>query len=46
MINYSKDADNIVTLTLDNPDKSANIVNLKFGTAFKATIERLQQEKD
>jgi len=46
MINYSKDADNIVTLTLDNPDKSANVVNLKFGAAFKATIERLQQEKD
>ncbi len=46
MINYSKDADNIVTLTLDNPDKSANVVNLKFGAAFKATMERLQQEKD
>jgi 3-hydroxyacyl-CoA dehydrogenase/enoyl-CoA hydratase/3-hydroxybutyryl-CoA epimerase len=46
MINYSKDADNIVTLTLDNPDKSANVVNLKFGKAFKETIERLQKEKD
>ena len=46
MINYSKDAENIVTITLDNPDKSANVVNLKFGAAFKATIERLQQEKD
>ena len=46
MINYSKDADNIVTLALDNTDKSANVVNLKFGAAFKVTIERLQQEKD
>jgi 3-hydroxyacyl-CoA dehydrogenase/enoyl-CoA hydratase/3-hydroxybutyryl-CoA epimerase len=46
MINYNKDAENIVTLTLDNPDKSANVVNLKFGEAFKATIARLQEEKD
>ncbi len=46
MINYSKDEKGIVTLTLDNPDKSANVVNLKFGEAFKNTIARLQQEKD
>ena len=46
MINYTKDSDNIVTLTLDNPDKSANVVNLKFGLAFKATIEKLQADKD
>jgi 3-hydroxyacyl-CoA dehydrogenase/enoyl-CoA hydratase/3-hydroxybutyryl-CoA epimerase len=46
MINYTKDSDNIVTITLDNPDKSANVVNLKFGEAFRSTIERLQAEKD
>lgn len=45
-INYSKDADNIVTLTLDTPGKSANILNLAFGEAFRATLKRLQEEKD
>ena len=45
-ITYSKDADNIVTITLDNPTKSANVVNLAFGKAFKETIERLIAEKD
>ncbi|HWB64767.1 MAG TPA: enoyl-CoA hydratase-related protein, partial [Chitinophagales bacterium] len=46
MINYNKDEQNIVTLTLDNPNKSANIINLAFGEALKATLERLQAEKD
>lgn len=45
-IQYSKDADNIVTLTLDTPNKSANILNLAFGEAFRATLKRLQEEKD
>jgi 3-hydroxyacyl-CoA dehydrogenase/enoyl-CoA hydratase/3-hydroxybutyryl-CoA epimerase len=45
-INYSKDNDNIVTLTLDTPGKSANILNLAFGEAFRATLKRLQDEKD
>lgn len=45
-INYSKDADNIVTLTLDNPNRSANILNLAFGEAFRATLKKLQEEKD
>lgn len=46
MIDYSKDSEGIVTLTLNNPNKSANVINLAFGEALKATIERLQTEKD
>ncbi|MBP6732085.1 MAG: enoyl-CoA hydratase/isomerase family protein [Chitinophagales bacterium] len=45
-IKYDKDSDNIVTITFDNPTRSANIVNLAFGAAFKETIARLQAEKD
>ena len=46
MINYSKDELGIVTITLDNPDKSANVINLKFGEAFRAILEKLQAEKE
>jgi 3-hydroxyacyl-CoA dehydrogenase / enoyl-CoA hydratase / 3-hydroxybutyryl-CoA epimerase len=45
-INYNKDEQGIVTLTLDLPGRSANILNKAFGESFKATIARLQQEKD
>ena len=45
-INYNKDEQGIVTLTMDRPDKSANVVNKAFGEAFKATIAKLQQDKD
>lgn len=45
-INYNKDEQGIVTLTIDVPGKSTNVLNPAFGAAFKATIERLQQEKD
>src|ERR1017187_2074479 len=45
-INYNKDEQGIVTLTLDTQGKSANVINLGFGKSFKATIEKLQQEKD
>lgn len=46
MIQYNKDEQGIVTITFDNPTRSANIVNLAFGAAFKETIARLQAEKD
>ena len=45
-INYQKDENNIVTLTMDLPGKSANVINMAFGEAFKTTVARLQQEKD
>ncbi|MFN8277644.1 MAG: 3-hydroxyacyl-CoA dehydrogenase NAD-binding domain-containing protein [Chitinophagales bacterium] len=46
MIRYEKDADNIVTLTLDNPGKSANVINKAFGAALQSAFEQLQQDKD
>src|SRR5580704_4197932 len=46
MVNYSKDEQNIVTLTLDNPNKSANVINMAFGEAWRAALERLAAEKD
>lgn len=46
MINYTKDESGIVTLTLDNPGRSANLINLAFGDVLRETIVRLQQEKD
>ncbi len=46
MINYSKDTDNIVTLTLDNPAKSANVINKAFGEAFKEVLGKLKAETD
>lgn len=44
--NYAKDADGIVTLTMDLPGKSANIINKAFGESLKATVQQLQHEKD
>lgn len=46
MIDYAKDAEGIVTLTLNNPNKSANIINTAFGEALRNTVAKLQQEKD
>jgi 3-hydroxyacyl-CoA dehydrogenase / enoyl-CoA hydratase / 3-hydroxybutyryl-CoA epimerase len=45
MINYHKDQENIVTLTLDDPDRSANVINAAFGEAFRQRLSQLQQEK-
>lgn len=46
MINYNKDTAGIVTLTLDNPTRSANIINLAFGARFREVLEQLKTEKD
>ena len=46
LINYSQDADGIVTLTLDDPDHSANTMSTPFKAAFHEAISRLEQEKD
>ncbi|GAA1515777.1 3-hydroxyacyl-CoA dehydrogenase NAD-binding domain-containing protein [Kribbella lupini] len=45
MISWHSD-NGIVTLTMDDPDASANTMNDAYLTAMGATVERLQAEKD
>src|SRR6478735_5525709 len=45
-IRYEKDADGIVTLTMDDPTASANTMNEVYKDAMAATVERLEAEKD
>ncbi|MDX1804997.1 MAG: 3-hydroxyacyl-CoA dehydrogenase NAD-binding domain-containing protein [Alcanivorax sp.] len=45
-IRWEQDADNIVTLTLDDPNQSANTMNELYGKSMAATVERLEKEKD
>ncbi|KAA9155900.1 3-hydroxyacyl-CoA dehydrogenase [Amycolatopsis acidicola] len=45
-IKWDKDSDGIVVLTLDDPNQSANTMNADFRESFKATVERLESEKD
>jgi len=45
-IRWEKDADNIVTLTIDDPTQSANTMNELYARSMLATIERLAQEKN
>jgi 3-hydroxyacyl-CoA dehydrogenase / enoyl-CoA hydratase / 3-hydroxybutyryl-CoA epimerase len=46
MINWEKDADGIVTLTMDDPDQSANTMNATFTAALGPTVQRLEAEQD
>ena len=46
MFRWEQDSDGIVTLTMDDPDSSANTMNARFGTDFEATLDRLESEKD
>lgn len=46
MIKWDADADGIVTLTMDDPDQSANTMNETYSTSMVATIDRLYAEKD
>jgi 3-hydroxyacyl-CoA dehydrogenase / enoyl-CoA hydratase / 3-hydroxybutyryl-CoA epimerase len=46
MINWDKDADGIVTLTMDDPNQRANTMNETFQRAFASTVARLVAEKD
>ncbi|MBW8010282.1 MAG: 3-hydroxyacyl-CoA dehydrogenase [Chloroflexi bacterium] len=43
---YKKDKQNIVTLTLDLPGSSVNVINLEFGEGFTKAFARLQTETD
>ncbi|WP_370223720.1 3-hydroxyacyl-CoA dehydrogenase NAD-binding domain-containing protein [Pararhodobacter marinus] len=45
-IRYDRGPDGIVTLTLDNPGKSVNMMNTAFRTALAAAIDRLEAERD
>lgn len=46
MFRWDKDADNVVTLTMDDPGGSANTLNDTFITSLEATLDRLDAEKD
>jgi 3-hydroxyacyl-CoA dehydrogenase/enoyl-CoA hydratase/3-hydroxybutyryl-CoA epimerase len=41
---YQKDNKDIVTLTLDMPGRSANVINEEFGAGFTEALERLSGE--
>ncbi|SHT90629.1 fatty oxidation protein FadB [Mycobacteroides abscessus subsp. abscessus] len=45
-IQWEKDADGIVTLTLDDPNGSANVMNDDYKQSMAATVKRLVEEKD
>ena len=45
-IRWEKDADNIVVLTMDDPNQSANTMNELYGKSMAAAVERLEKEKD
>jgi 3-hydroxyacyl-CoA dehydrogenase/enoyl-CoA hydratase/3-hydroxybutyryl-CoA epimerase len=43
-VRYDKDADNIVTLTLDDPSSSANTMNEAYKVGMLSALERLDSE--
>ena len=45
-VRYDRDADGIVTLTLDDPNASANTMNDLYKSSMEAAIERLYAEVD
>jgi 3-hydroxyacyl-CoA dehydrogenase/enoyl-CoA hydratase/3-hydroxybutyryl-CoA epimerase len=45
-IRWEQDEDGIVTLTLDDPNQSANTMNAAFRESLGATVDRLEAEKD
>jgi 3-hydroxyacyl-CoA dehydrogenase/enoyl-CoA hydratase/3-hydroxybutyryl-CoA epimerase len=45
-IKYEKGDDDIVTLTLDDPNQSANTMNADYKTSMAAAVDRLEAEKD
>lgn len=46
MIGWEKDSDNIVVLTMDDPNQGANTMNELYKNSMTATVERLEAEKD
>src|SRR5690349_1391257 len=45
-IRWEKDDDGIVVLTLDDPNQSANTMNAAYAASIRATVDRLEAEKD
>ncbi|HSZ14421.1 MAG TPA: 3-hydroxyacyl-CoA dehydrogenase NAD-binding domain-containing protein [Solirubrobacteraceae bacterium] len=45
-IRWEKGEDNIVVLTLDDPNQSANTMNAAYAESMAATVERLEAERD
>ncbi len=45
-VRYERDADGVVTLTMDDPGASANTMNEAYKEAMSAAIDRLYAEKD
>jgi 3-hydroxyacyl-CoA dehydrogenase/enoyl-CoA hydratase/3-hydroxybutyryl-CoA epimerase len=45
-IQWDKDADGIVTLTLDDPTGGANVMNEHYKASMHKAVERLEAEKD
>ncbi|SDK04565.1 short chain enoyl-CoA hydratase /3-hydroxyacyl-CoA dehydrogenase [Nocardioides sp. YR527] len=45
-VRYEKDADGIVTLTLDDPNQSANTMNELYKTSMAEAVEKLYAEAD
>lgn len=45
-IRYEKDEQNIVTLTMDMPGRSANVINAEFGAALAEALSKLQAETE
>jgi 3-hydroxyacyl-CoA dehydrogenase/enoyl-CoA hydratase/3-hydroxybutyryl-CoA epimerase len=45
-IKWDKDADGIVTLTLDDPTGSANVINDHYRESMRNAVERLVSERD
>src|SRR5689334_14650118 len=45
-VRYDKDADGIVTLTLDDPTASANTMNDLYVTSMAAVVDRLYDEQE
>ncbi|HEV7450995.1 MAG TPA: 3-hydroxyacyl-CoA dehydrogenase NAD-binding domain-containing protein [Pseudonocardiaceae bacterium] len=46
MIRWDADADGIVTLTMDDPEHSANTMNERYVTSMGDTLDRLESERD
>ena len=45
-IQWDKDADGIVTLTLDDPTGSANVMNEHYKESMHTAVERLYAEQE
>jgi 3-hydroxyacyl-CoA dehydrogenase/enoyl-CoA hydratase/3-hydroxybutyryl-CoA epimerase len=45
-IRWGKDNDGVVILTLDDPNQSANTMNAAYGESIRATVDRLEAERD